>query len=215
MNHNGEMDTARQMILTAARCGASAVKGQAFLPGDVKGSMPLEFYEQRTLSLMELVELVDFGTRVNIPVFFSIFSKAYDSIRSFQKYHKFSASQSRTRPRVVEANDKTNVFVSVNPLTLLPDVKYAQVMYACPYLTTEPRLDYINFLKKFYGRQVGYSDHTVGIDACVSAVEDFGAHVIEKHFTLTRDIFHKGKQFRDAIHGATPLELEMLARRIK
>ena len=42
-------------------------------------------------------------------------------------------------------------------------------------------------LKKHYGLDVGYSDHTVGIEVLVAAVA-LGATIIEKHFTLNREM---------------------------
>ena len=209
--HNGSMETAKEMIRVSRECGATLVKGQGFNACDVKGSMPPKFYEDRQLSPMQLMELILYGREIGIEVFFSIFSKEYECLRGAQAWHKFSAGQSKKQPRTVEENDKFNVIASVNPNTLLPNLKTANVLYACPYLAKDPRLDYINFFSEYYGRQVGYSDHTVGIEWCLLAHRAHGAKIIEKHFTLTRDIYFEGKQFRDAIHSADPDQLAKLA----
>lgn len=215
MCHNGSVRTAKQMIAVAKACGADLVKGQAFKSKDVKGSMPQKFYDDRELNIFQLTELIEYGKELGMPVFFSIFSEEFDILRKMQRYHKFSASQSRNNPRWVEENDAENVIASVNPMTMLPNLKKSHVLYACPYLTGDPRLEQIQFFTEYYGRQVGYSDHTIGVDWCIRAKRIHGARVIEKHFTLTRDIYFEGNQFRDAIHGATPKELEHLAGRIK
>jgi sialic acid synthase SpsE len=90
-------------------------------------------------------------------------------------------------------------------------LKLAQVMYASPYMAENPMLSYIDFFAEWYGRKIGYSDHTVGIQWPLAANRHHGCKLIEKHFTLTRDIYYDGKQFRDAIHGAMPRQLELLA----
>lgn len=214
MNHDGTVKYAKEMIRVARECGATLAKGQAFLAKDVKGSMPAKFYQDRELSAFQLMELIQYGREIGIEVFFSIFSKEYECLSGAQVWHKFSASQSRNQPKLVERHDKPNVIASVNPGTRLPDLKHAEILYACPYLATEPNLEYISFFSEYYSRQVGYSDHTVGIEACVRAAKNFGAKVVEKHFTLTREIYFNSVQFRDAIHGAVPKEFEELARHL-
>jgi sialic acid synthase SpsE len=79
--------------------------------------------------------------------------------------------------------------------------------YPCPEDETNLRaLDTLAGL----GFPVGYSDHTLGIDAAVSAVV-LGAKVIEKHFTLD----HNQSDFRDHALSADPSQMSELVRRIR
>jgi N-acetylneuraminate synthase/N,N'-diacetyllegionaminate synthase len=60
------------------------------------------------------------------------------------------------------------------------------------------------------GCTAGYSDHTLGIEAAVLSVA-LGARVIEKHFTLDKNL----SEFRDHQLSADPDELAELARRVR
>lgn len=57
--------------------------------------------------------------------------------------------------------------------------------YPCPYDSVNLRA--MDTLKAAFGYEVGYSDHTIGIEIPVAAVAR-GAKVIEKHFTLDRHL---------------------------
>lgn len=60
------------------------------------------------------------------------------------------------------------------------------------------------------GLPVGYSDHTLGIEAAVLAV-GLGARIVEKHFTVSKT--HSA--FRDHALSADPAELAEMVRRIR
>ena len=57
--------------------------------------------------------------------------------------------------------------------------------YPAPY--NEVNLKVINAMQDKFGVKVGYSDHTQGIEVAVAAVA-MGAEIIEKHFTLSREM---------------------------
>ena len=57
--------------------------------------------------------------------------------------------------------------------------------YPCPY--NEVNLQAMQTLKAAFKCQVGYSDHTMGIEVPIAAVA-MGAEIIEKHFTLDKNM---------------------------
>ena len=57
--------------------------------------------------------------------------------------------------------------------------------YPCPY--NDVNLEAMDTLKTAFGLDVGYSDHTEGIEVAIAAVAR-GATIIEKHFTLDKNM---------------------------
>lgn len=62
---------------------------------------------------------------------------------------------------------------------------HCNTQYPTPY--EDVNLLAMNTLKERYNTSVGYSDHTKGIEVAIAAVA-LGANVIEKHFTLDRNM---------------------------
>lgn len=58
-------------------------------------------------------------------------------------------------------------------------------LYPCPIENVN--LSFMNHLKDLTGCEVGFSDHTAGIDAPIIAAS-IGAKIIEKHFTLNKKL---------------------------
>ena len=71
-------------------------------------------------------------------------------------------------------------------------------------------LSSIKFMKKKLDFSVGYSDHTLGIEACVSAAS-MGAKIIEKHFTIDKNF----SNFRDHKLSANYNEMKEMIKRIR
>ena len=79
--------------------------------------------------------------------------------------------------------------------------------YPCPY--EEVNLRAMQTLKDAFKCQVGYSDHTMGTEISVAAVA-MGAEIIEKHFTLDRNM--EGPDHKASLE---PQELKLMVQQIR
>ncbi len=79
--------------------------------------------------------------------------------------------------------------------------------YPCP--PQDLQLQTVGFFKERYNIPVGFSDHSIGVDSAIAAVA-LGATIIEKHFSLSRDLW--GSDHKVAL---TPGELKSLVAGIR
>ena len=79
-----------------------------------------------------------------------------------------------------------------------------------PAKDLEANLLSIKFLKEKYKINVGYSDHTLGIEACIAATA-LGAQIIEKHFTINKNY----SNFRDHALSADLFEMTQLVKSVQ
>ena len=86
-------------------------------------------------------------------------------------------------------------------------VLHCTTSYPCPFM--DVNLKAMDTLKNAFKYDVGYSDHTVGIEAAVAAVAR-GAKVIEKHFTLNRNL-----EGPDHNASTEPLEFKKMVEAIR
>lgn len=84
---------------------------------------------------------------------------------------------------------------------------HCTTQYPAPY--SEINLNAMQILQREFGVEVGYSDHTKGIEVPIAAVA-MGATVIEKHFTLDREM--EGPDHRASLE---PDELAAMVRAIR
>lgn len=215
-NHLGDMDMAKRMILAARDAGATLAKLQAYRAVDVagKGSMPKEFYEACELRLEEFEELIYFGRIHGIETFCSIFSDKFAPLVFTQKYKKVAGSQATEQIAERKLLDMPNTFVSLKEGSIFAatQLKQSIPLYVTDYMVFDPKLINLGYLSVLAEGQFGYSDHTVGTEACKVAIKTFGATVIEKHFTLQKNLTFQGETFRDTVHGASQAELEDIAK---
>ena len=90
-----------------------------------------------------------------------------------------------------------------NKITLL----HCNTEYPTPF--KDANLKAIKTLRNVFNVNIGYSDHTLGIEASIAAVA-LGANVIEKHFTLNRN--YEGPDHSSSIE---PDELSRMIKAIR
>lgn len=78
-----------------------------------------------------------------------------------------------------------------------------------PCSPEELNLNTIKFFKKRYDIPIGFSDHSLGLESAVAAV-NLGAVIIEKHFSLSRNLW--GPDHKVSL---TPEEFKEMVRRIR
>lgn len=93
--------------------------------------------------------------------------------------------------------------ITEDMITLL----HCNTEYPTPF--SDVNLRAMTTLHQAFGTSVGYSDHTLGTDVPVAAVA-LGASVIEKHFTMSRDL-----EGPDHAASLVPEELERMVRSIR
>jgi sialic acid synthase SpsE len=172
--------------------------------------MPESFYKKCEFTLEQYLGLIEYGKQIGIGVFFSIFSEGFHELEKKQDWYKTAGNQKPVLPDC----DRLKSLVSIKEKSPLPELKLATPLYVTDYFE-QPNWRRFQSMQNFYGRPIGYSDHTLGIDNCIVAYKGYNACVIEKHFTLRADEFWRGDLFRDTVHGATPGELRLLAKEMR
>ena len=214
INHEGRLDYITKLIYAAKRSGADAVKFQIFKAETLadKHSKVKKFYYNKknyeTLYKMwKRLELNDtklnriniLSKKLNIDLIFSIFD--FESLKKLKKikykYIKVASSDINDFPLLKKlkkinkklivstgmANsneiEKTISFLNKRNIYLLHCVS----LYPCPI--NKININRMLSLKKKFKIQIGFSDHSIGINACLFALNK-GANIIEKHFTLNK-----------------------------
>lgn len=217
INHNGDINIAKQLIDWAVHCGADAVKFQKRTVEKVYTQEELDRYrespwgttnrEQKMgleFGRKEYDEIDRYCKEKGIEWFASAWDlDSQDFIASYNlKYNKI-ASAMLVNMNLLEkvAKERRYAFISTG-MSSMDEIDAAVKVfkkYDCPYelvhcnstypmKNEDANLEMINTLKKRYGCKVGYSGHETGrIVSFAAAV--MGASSIERHITLDRAMY--------------------------
>ena len=233
-NHEGDIDVAIELVDRAADAGVNAVKFQTYTPEHLSGSDPerlqkLRDFELRFEDLRRLAGhaedkgLVWFSTAFDLenarklydmqPVFKiasgdNNFFSLIESVASFGKPMIVSTG-------LADTSLLQQVLARVKKVCCANGFKMQLAFLHCvssyPTPINQAGLSAIPQLRsQFPDCEVGYSDHTVGIEAAVFSAAA-GARIIEKHFTL--DKTQTG--LRDHQLSADPKEMKELVSQVR
>jgi len=190
--YGGSIDKAEQMMLQSKMGGANAVKVQLYdtyrMPGNNR-----ELWEYLSMTEEQMVRLKNFAEKLNITFFASPFHD--DRLEWIKKYDlpiiKIASSLLVDNFKLCEkiVNSNKRVFCSLGkwhgsfPFDN-PNILYFHCLPEYPH-SYGRALEFMP--EKFEGKLLGYSDHSIGIDACKYAVIK-GAMYIEKHFTTNHNL---------------------------
>lgn len=217
VNHNGSMELAKKLIDSAVEAGCDCVKFQTFKSEnfvskiaqkadyqknttDSSGNQ-LEMLKKLELSQDDFVELqkycadknilflstpfdlesIDFLASLDIPIF-KIPSGEITNLPYLRKIAPF-------KKKIILSTGMSTIDEIEQALEVLKGCEisllHCTTEYPCPY--EEVNLKAIQTLKDKFNLEVGYSDHTQGIEVAIAAVA-MGATIIEKHFTLDKNM---------------------------
>ena len=200
-NHNGEFQLAREMAAAAVNAGADYVKFQIYnVDKFIAPRSPyFEEFNAERLTFNEFTELKQYveglgGRFLATPfdedslLFFIELSLGVIKISSgdfnnWDLLRRATESGQRlilsTGGATLEEIDRTYAYLQKRQASF--SILHCVIEYPAPFEHLNLRT--IPFLSNRYDCPVGYSDHSLGIEAALGAIA-LGADIIEKHFTL-------------------------------
>jgi len=206
LNHNGDLEIAKKMIDAASESKADAIKFQTFKTNEFlsKSSEYFDFFKNTELSFNDFEEINEYAKRKNI-IFFSApfdlssaefllqiqvpcFKIASSDLTNFPLIKKIANSQ---KPIIISTGlaDLEEVEHTVNFCERENNDKIILLHSVSNYPTNpiETNLKAMDTLHKKFQCPVGYSDN--GDSELVDLVAvSMGANIIEKHFTLDKNM---------------------------
>lgn len=242
VNHNGDLELAKEMVRAAKNAGANAVKFQTFTADALvtRGTPKVRYQESTTSpaeSHYEMIKRLELGRPQHVVLFdyctqvgIDFISTPYD-LESAQFLNDIGVKLFKTasadlvdlplqeylasigKPVMVatgmanlgEVEQVVSIFDGANNQNLL--LLHCVSNYPCSDASLNLRA--MNTLAAAFNKPVGYSDHSVGPLAASLSVA-LGAKVVEKHFTLDKNMpgpDHKA--------SSTPDEFRELAQHIR
>jgi len=231
-NHEGNFDTAVRLVRAAADCGVDGVKFQTYKTeyyvskSDSARFARLKSFE---LSYSQFEELSKLAHSLNLLFLSTPFDlESARLLKTFVDAYKIASGDINFYPLLdavadsempillsTGASDFDLISQAVNHIETVRKKKNLPGNLALLHCTScypvppeQTNLQSIRFLSDKFDYSVGYSDHTMGIEASLTAVA-LGARIIEKHFTLSKSF----SSFRDHQLSSDPPEMRELVKK--
>jgi N,N'-diacetyllegionaminate synthase len=232
-NHEGSYARAEEMIGLAAEAGASAVKFQTIHPEHLvrtQDEARFAMLKDFELSYDEFEKLSQVARDEQVIFLSTPFDlKSAEFLNGLVPAFKIASGDNTFYPLLEKIAEFGKPIMLSTGLVGMKQLAYSKSLIekvwadkgiqqdiallhcVCSYPTppSNANLSSILFLRENFGGTIGYSDHTLGIEAAVISVA-LGARIIEKHFTLDRNF----SDFNDHKLSVDPTLLKELVSRI-
>ena len=215
INHEGSLEVAKEMVLSAHRVGASIIKHQTHIVEDemshaaksvIPGNADVSIYEimkRCALSEEEELELKRYTESLGMLFLSTPFSRA--AARRLKKFgvsaFKIGSGELNNYPLIEEIaeygkpmivstgmNNMKSIDMAVNIMEKY-GVDYC-LMHTTNLYPTDPRLVRLGAMQEmmehYKGVPIGLSDHTLNNNSCIAAMA-LGAKILERHYTDRKD----------------------------
>ena len=219
VNHNGDMNLAKKLIDEAKTAGADYVKFQTAVNPTSKYAPKADYQKRETgadetqlqmalklrLTLDQHYELYEYCNKVGISYLSTAFD--IDSVHFLESlqlpFWKIPSGEITNLPYLLEIAKTHKPIVMSTGMAEMDEIRTTVellksngsgeiTLLQChtdyPTMMENVNLRAMNTLAEEFDLPVGLSDHSIGIEVPIAAVA-MGATVIEKHFTLDRNMY--------------------------
>lgn len=232
-NHEGDFAVAKKMIASAAKAGAQAVKFQTIVPQKLvspvlkEATAMLTRFQFSYQQFAELKKVADAEGVMFLSTPFDVESvqqlgplvPAFKIASGDNNYWSLIEAVAKTGKPILLSTGMADFSAIQRTRQFIEDIwgrekteRDLAILHCVSLYPTPPEeanLLTIPYLKEKLGGTIGYSDHTLGIDAALIAIT-LGARIIEKHFTLDK----KFSDFPDHPISMDPRDLRQLVKKI-
>ncbi len=233
-NHEGNFDVAKRLVVLAAKAGVDAVKFQTYKTEnfirkkDKKRFSTLKKFElsYRQFEILKKIAHLNKIEFISTPLDLEsadFLMKSADAI-------KIASGDNNFFPLIEKILFSKKSLIISTGMTDIKNLKYLiktiekkigkirtkkkvsllHCVTSYPVEDEYANLKSISYLIQNFGLKIGYSDHTIGNEACLASVA-LGAKIIEKHFTLDKNF----SNFRDHALSADFSDLKNLVKSIR
>lgn len=247
VNHNGNIELAKELVRVAASAGCDYVKFQTFVAKNVvtknaskaeyqilnsptEGTQ-IEMLEKLQLTQAEHYDLIDECNKFGIKFLSTAFdldsidflhtlkmglwkvpSGEITNLIYLQKIGSFNEDVILSTGMSTLGEIERALEILINAGTLRDKITILHCNTEYPTPMSDVNLKAMLTIKNAFGINIGYSDHTLGIEVPIAAVA-MGAIVIEKHFTIDRSLpgpdhlaSLEPKELKDMVQGIRNVE---------